>query len=285
MSIDRSINVIVIITLVEMMVATGLSVTFVDVTGVVRSWRLVLRAALANYVCVPVATVGLLLLFDPSSMVAAGFIILAVCPGAPYGPPFTAIAKGNVTIAIGLMVILAGSSAIVAPLLLDYLLRLISSDRPLEVNSTRIVGTLLATQLVPLFVGIAVRQWRPIFAARLQKPANLVSKFLNLLVIGFILFAQAHLLMEIRPLGFVGMITLLVISWAAGWLLGGPSIGTRRAMTLTTSLRNVGVGLVIATGTFAGTAAVTAVLAYGIVEVFGSLLLTLGWNLVHRRSE
>jgi hypothetical protein len=37
----------------------------------------------------------------------------------------------------------------------------------------------------------------------------------------------------------------------------------------------VGVGLVIATGSFPGTPAVTAVLAYGILEILGSLLLAL----------
>jgi hypothetical protein len=49
-------------------------------------------------------------------------------------------------------------------------------------------------------------------------------------------------------------------------------------MTLTTSLRNVGLGLVIATGSFAGTPAVTAVLAYGLFEIVGSLLLALLWS-------
>ena len=44
-------------------------------------------------------------------------------------------------------------------------------------------------------------------------------------------------------------------------------------MMLTTSLRNVGVGLVIANGAFAGTPALTAVLAYGLLEVCGSLLV------------
>ena len=80
---------------------------------------------------------------------------------------------------------------------------------------------------------------------------------------------------EIRLRGYVGMSALLVASWAAGWLLGGPGSDNRRALTLTTSLRNVGVGLVIATSNFGGTAAVTAVLAYGIFEIVGSLLLAL----------
>ena len=161
MSIDRLINALVSITLIEMMAAVGLSVTFSDLVSVARNWRQVLRSALANYVCVPAATVGLLLLFGVQPMVAAGFLILAACPGAPYIPPVVAIAKGNVAVAVGLMLILAGSSAILAPILLYYLLPFVSGSEPLTVDATRIVGTLLVTQLVPLSVEVAMRQWRP----------------------------------------------------------------------------------------------------------------------------
>src|SRR5262249_26857676 len=156
--------------------------------------------------------VGLLLLFRPHPMVAAGFLILAVCPGAPFGPPFTAIAKGNVPVAVGLMVILAGSSAVLAPLLLQYLLPLVSGDEPLSVDATRIAGTLLVTQLLPLCAGVAVRQWRPQLAERLKKPADQVSKALGLLTVGVILFVQFDLFAEIRPRGFAGMLALLAAS-------------------------------------------------------------------------
>jgi predicted Na+-dependent transporter len=53
-----------------MMVALGLGLTWADVFGVARDWRLVAKAALANYVCVPAVTVGLLLLLDPHPMVS-----------------------------------------------------------------------------------------------------------------------------------------------------------------------------------------------------------------------
>jgi BASS family bile acid:Na+ symporter len=49
-------------------------------------------------------------------------------------------------------------------------------------------------------------------------------------------------------------------------------------VALTTSLRNVGLGLVIVTGNFGGTPAVSAALAYGIVEVLGSLAVALWWG-------
>jgi bile acid:Na+ symporter, BASS family len=277
MTLDQLINVLVMVTLIEMMVTIGLQVTFTELVGVARNWRLVTRAALANYVFVPAVTVGLLLLFHPHPMVAAGFLILAVCPGAPFGPPFTAIARGNVSVAVGLMVLLAGSSAFIAPLLLPYLLPLVSGSEPLNVEAAGIAGTLLVTQLLPLCVGAALRQWRPRLAERLRKPANQVGKVLGLLTVGFILIGHYELLAEIRPNSLIGMLALLISSWAAGWLLGGPGGDNRKAMTLTTSLRNVGVGLVIATGSFPGTPALTATLVYGLVEIVGSLLLALAW--------
>lgn len=274
--VDRLINLLVTIMLIEMMVAIGLGVTFRELKEVARDWKLVAQAALANYICVPAATVGLLLLFNSRPMVAAGFLILAVCPGAPFGPPCTKIAKGDVAASVGLMVLLAGSSAVAAPFLLHFLLPLMSEDEPLQVDSVKIVGTLLVTQLLPLLAGLLVRHWKPVVAERIQKPANLLSAVLGLLTISVILVVHFQLLIEIRQRGYAGMLLLLIASWAVGWLLGGPGNELRKAMTLTTSLRNVGVGLVIATASFAGTAAVTAVVAYGILEIIGTLLLAAG---------
>ena len=138
--------------------------------------------------------------------------------------------------------------------------------------------TLLITQLLPLCVGLCVRHWWPRLAERVQKPANLVSSILGLSTVALILIVQFQMLADIRLRGWIGMSALLIASWALGWLIGGPGSDNRKAMALTASLRNVGVGLVIAAGNFAGTAAVTATLAYGVFEILGSLLLALWWG-------
>ena len=278
MTIDGLTNILVSVTLIEMMVAVGLRVTFGDLISVAKNARLVGLAVLANYICVPVATILLLLVFRAQPMVSAAFLILAVCPGAPFGPPCTSIAKGNVAVSVGLMVFLAASSALVAPVLLQLLLPLVSGDEPLKVNAFHLVRMLLLTQLVPLCVGVVLRQWRPALAARLQNPANRLSALLNLTVVGFILAAQFGMLAAIPLRPYAGMVALLICSLAAGWLLGGPGADNRKAMALTTSLRNVGVGLVIATSSFPGTSAVTASLIYGLLEILGSLLLALWWG-------
>src|SRR5262249_27865423 len=53
MTLDRLINALVTITLIEMMVLIGLRVTFAELLDVAKDWHLVARAALANYLLVP----------------------------------------------------------------------------------------------------------------------------------------------------------------------------------------------------------------------------------------
>src|SRR5262245_19770948 len=100
------------------MLAIGLKVAWSEVLSSAKQTQLVALALVANFLLVPAATVGLLWLFNPEPMTAVGFLILAVCPGAPVGPLFAGIAKSDVPSAIGLMVILAALSAVLSPLLL-----------------------------------------------------------------------------------------------------------------------------------------------------------------------
>jgi bile acid:Na+ symporter, BASS family len=278
MSLDRLTNILVTITLIEMMVLIGLRASFAELLQTIRDWRLLARAAAANYLLVPAVAVALLLAFGANPMVAVGFLVLAACPGAPFGPPFAGLARANVPLAVGLMVILTSSSALVSPLLLQVLLPWVAGGEAPHIDLLGIVRALLVTQLLPLLLGLALRHWRPRLAERLLKPFELISKMLNLSVVVLILASQFPMLMEIRLRGFAGMLMLLAATLIIGWLAGGAGSENRRTMALTTALRNVGVGLVIVTGNFAGTPAVSAALAYGIVEVFGSLLVALCWG-------
>src|SRR5262245_54795045 len=278
MTIDQAINVLATITLLEMMVTIGLGVTFAEVARVARSWRLVGQAALANYACFPAATVGLLLLFQADPLVAAGFLVPAVCPGAPYGPPFTGLARGNVVVAVGLMVILAASSALIAPLLLQYLLPLMADDQPLQINATKMVATLLLAQLLPLFIGLGVRQWRPGLADKLKRPAHLLCTVLNLALLVIILVVQFEMLTSIPLRAFAGMLLLLLATLMIGWLLGGPGASGRKTMAITTAVRNAGVSLVIATSSFPGTTTVAATTAYALFQTLSMALIALCWG-------
>jgi len=279
MSLDQVISLLVAVTLIEMSFATGLGVRLADVVGAAKDGQQLLGAGLANYVAVPAAAVTLILLVDADPLVAAGILILAVCPGAPYGPPLTALARGTTATSVGLMVILAGSSVVLAPLLLSVLLPLTTGGADLHVDPLGMLAAIMVIQLLPLCCGFAVSHWRPALAERWRSPMIAISKILNAATLALILISQFPQLLDVvRPGGIIGMLILLGVSLGAGWIAGGPGSGDRKAVALTTAIRNVGLGLVITAGAFAGTPAATAVLVYGLVQLLGSFLLALWWR-------
>jgi bile acid:Na+ symporter, BASS family len=246
-------------------------VTFEQVMVSARDVRLVMRGVVANFLIVPLVTVGLLYCFQAPPLVSAGFLILAVCPGAPVGPSFTEIARGNVPVATGAMVILAALSALLAPPLLTVLLGWLSPESDLHINTLDIVTILLITQLFPLAVGLGLHEWAPRLAEGIAKSVAWIASVLLLTVVTLILATQYQTLAAFRVRGWVGMTLLLTASLGIGWLCGGRCATTRRALAVTTGLRNAAVGLVIVSSNFANTPAVTAVVAYALVSIFGTL--------------
>ena len=281
MSIAQFVNLLAAVTLFEMMVTLGLGVKTSDVLAVGKQMDLLARALLANYVIVPIAAVALLLLFHATPMVAAGFLVVAVCPGAPYAPPFTSLAKGNVTLSIGMMIVLSASSAILAPLMLKVLLPLAVGDTVVSIAAVKMIETLIGAQLLPLCIGLWVRRNRPSVAEKMTKPAGRLSLALNLALLIVIILAELKTLAQIHLRGYVGMMCLVFATLLAGTVVTKRTQDADgKSMILTTSVRNVGVSLVIATASFPGTAAITSATAYAIFQTVAIGLVALAWGRV-----
>jgi BASS family bile acid:Na+ symporter len=257
--------------LVTMMLAMGLRVGGQDLLASARPARRLALGLIANYALVPAVTLGLLKLFRADPMVSVGFLILACSPGAPVGPPITAIARGDVPWAVGMMLVLAGLSAPLTPALLGVLLPLVAPATGLHVSYPRIVRVLLVTQLLPLALGAGFRNAAPGWARRAYKPVGLLANALLLALVGAIVATQYAMLAAIRPRAWLGMGLLLAASLGLGWCCGGPGPARRKALATTTATRNVAVGLVVAARDFAGTPAVAAVVAYGLFSILGAL--------------
>ncbi len=265
------VNTLTLAGLIVMMLSMGLKVTFEEVTASVRNPRQVVTGLIANFVLVPAVTVALLYLFDANPPVSVGFLILAVCPGAPMGPPFTAIARGNVPYATGQMVILAGLSALLSPALLTVLLARLLPASDLRIDYLAIVGTLLVSQLLPLGAGLGIHHWAPKLTRRIVKPTSILANILLLALLVLLLVNEYEFLALISMRGWIGMLLLVIASLSIGWLCGGPARATRKALSVTTGVRNAAVGLVIVSNNFADSAAVSAVAAFALISIFATL--------------
>jgi BASS family bile acid:Na+ symporter len=265
------ITVLNLTALVAIMLSMGLQV---DVRAILVSTRHMLPLVLgliANYAVIPAVTVGLLFLFQANPLVSVGFLILAVCPGAPLGPPIAAVAKGHVPWAVAMMLFLAGLSAILSPALLSVLLPWTAPESNFHVDYLAIVRTLLITQMLPLASGLGIHHMVPRLTRWIAKPVRIIGNASLFALLVLIVGTQYQSLAAIRFRGWTGMCLLLLASLGIGWLCGGPATTARKSMAVTTATRNAAVALVIVADSFAGTPAVTAVVAYGLISTLGAL--------------
>jgi BASS family bile acid:Na+ symporter len=271
MSAAELVKPLSIALLLVMMAGVGMEVSYREVIASFREAGYMLLGMFASFVLVPIVTVLFMRAYEVQPMVAVGFLILAVCPGAPFIPTVSKIAGGNVPVSVGLMLVLAASSAILAPLLLRLLLARLPGTGSVQIDFLAILKTLLVTQLLPLGLALAFHAWKENAAARLASLLKKLSLLLLVVLMAALFVAYWDEFAKLRFSAYVGMLLLFATMFAIGWLLGGPGIARRKTMAFGTASRNAGVGLVIVAGNFANTPAVPAVTVFALVIIFAAL--------------
>ena len=79
-------------------------------------------------------------------------------------------------------------------------------------------------------------------------------------------------------MSYLGMLLLVIATIAAGWVSGRNMNEDQKSMVLTTGVRNVGVGLVIVSSSFPGTAAITAAIAFALFQTIVLALIASAWG-------
>lgn len=253
------------LSLVSLMFWMGMKAKFVDVLASAKNLKLIGLGVLANFILVPILTLGLLHIFFPDNLVCVGFLVLAVCPGAPVGLPFVAIARGDVAVAISQMIILCTISVFLSPLLLGLLFKYLFKEDDLVIDYLKVIQTLFLIQILPLALGFFLHHKAPIFAERSIKVLGMLSNLLLIITVLLILRVEYETLTMIRFLDWMVMLILFFGSLGIGWLCGGSDKRIHTTMVITTGIRNAAIALVIVSNNFSGTPAVTIVVAHSLL--------------------
>jgi bile acid:Na+ symporter, BASS family len=126
-------------------------------------------------------------------------------------------------------------------------------------------------QLLPLLIGIVVGGRAPQLSERLARPLQFIF-FGAAAILIILLFPQivAGVGSIYGSLGMLAMLTIVLLSMAVGWLLGGPATEDRRVLGIGTTLRNVGLCALIATSSLQNTRVAAAVLTYLVIQLIVS---------------
>jgi BASS family bile acid:Na+ symporter len=235
----------VLVFVVTCMLTAGLGLSVGAVVAPLRRIRLVVLSLVANFVLAPALAYGLTALIPLEEAYAIGLLLLGGAAGAPFLPKLAALAKGDMAFSVGLMLLLTVGSVILMPLTLPLLIPGLAAE------PWPLLKPLLFTMLLPLAIGMVIKNRCEQWAAKLRSVFEKVSNISMVLAVALLVGLNFGALLETFGTGAAAVGALFVaLVLAAGWALGGPAPGTRSVLGVGTGQRNVAAALVIATQNF-----------------------------------
>lgn len=257
--------------IVMVVLGLGMHASWRDTWYLFRQPRLLIRSLLSMNVVMPLVATGLVVAFELAMPVKIALLALAVSPVPPLLPNKELKAGGHASYAIGLLVAIALLAIVTVPITVSWFSN--AFDRSGDIAPGRVAKVVLVTILVPLAIGIAVRQWVPAVAAKLARPLAVIGMVLlivSAVPLLVVVWPAVMVLLGDGALLIIG--SMAVIGLVVGHLLGGPDAETRTVLALSTTSRHPAVALAIAAGTgIERASALAAVLLYVLVATLVSV--------------
>ena len=273
--IHLAIQVLTCSALVGLLAGVGLRLTVNDVKGALKRCHLT-AIVLINFFGIPVLTLAGASCFGLKLHTAVAMLLLAASPFAPVVPVFARMARADLALAAGLTASFPLMAILLTPLVAQTGLRILGNADGLEFNMLTSLVTLVATISLPLVMGILVRHWAPNVGQRLLRPMEIISEATGAVSLAFVTVTEFGSIINLGWKAWLSMALISEISLMAGWVVGGPTRGSRQVVALGTSNRNIALALLIAVQSFPGSPVVSAVVGNGLLLI-GLGLLHVGW--------
>ncbi len=203
------------------MLGMGLTLLPEDFQRVTRYPKSVVIGLVCQLILLPI--VGFLIASSVPMQpeIAVGLMVLALCPGGPSANLVTYLAKGDVALAVTLTAFSSVITVFTIPLFVNLSLQYFALQNAaiaLPIGQTML--QIFAIALVPVGLGMLIRQKFPDLACRLEKVANrLATIFLALIILAIVLREWNRLPSLIAQVG-IAVVLLNVVSVLVGFWFG-----------------------------------------------------------------
>jgi BASS family bile acid:Na+ symporter len=190
------------------MFGLGLSLTLGDFARVGRQPKAVVIALVLQLLVLPAICFGLVLLFDLPPILAVGLLLLAASPGGTTANLFSHLYRGDVALNITLTAVNSVIAVVTLPVItnlaIDWFEPADGGSLGLQFGKTLQV---FAVVLVPVALGMLVRQRATAFADRMDKPVRIASAVvLALVIVGTIVAERENITGYISDVGLPALL-------------------------------------------------------------------------------
>jgi bile acid:Na+ symporter, BASS family len=258
------------LTLFVLMLGMGLNLTIRQLSYLWNKPGLLIRVLLASFVLVPLAAAIVVGILPLSTPVRIGIALMSITPGAPL--IYRKISKmgWNATLAASYQVTVSLLAIVFIPVLTVTLNNLYPNQgivTPLEVFKQ-----ILAVQMIPLAIGLAIRAGIPDLAEEME---DFVSRIGNVMFLALGVLILIKGLEQVLNAGILPLLAIALIaaaSLAIGHFLGGTDSSDRATLAIANATRNPGLALVITVLNFTKAAILPTIIVYALVSAIAVAL-------------
>jgi BASS family bile acid:Na+ symporter len=230
---------------VTSMLSVGLGHRLRDLLAPLRSGRAVLRALAANFVLVPLLGAALARLLGLAPALRDGLILVSMAAGAPFLVKLTEHAEHDVGRSATLLLLLLPATVVFMPVFVPV------AAPGTTVSARAIAEPLVLTLLVPMAIGLAVRERHARAGERLRPLLSRASTAALATLVALTVVLNARRILELFGTGAILAVILLVAgAFGIGWALGGEDVQNRGILGLGTAQRNIAAATVVADRAF-----------------------------------
>jgi BASS family bile acid:Na+ symporter len=260
------------------MLSVPLETTRGEIITTLRNLDLMGRALLANFAIIPILGFGIARIFDLPPDIKIGFLLLSMAPGGLLALQFARVSNGNRVFAVALLFVFCLLAIMITPLLV---LLFFPREGAGKLPFAWLIMMMFLLIVLPALVGRGLQMLIPQHAPKIGLWLGRLS------IVVFIIAAvtagryKSAAIKLTGTYGIAAIVFLILASWVVGWLLGGPEIRNRKVLAISSSMRNVGVCLPIATNYFAGTDVSIPMLAFSglMIPMNAVFALSMAWVL------
>jgi BASS family bile acid:Na+ symporter len=201
------------------MFGLGLSLTLADFKRVITFPKPVIVGLACQMLVLPVVCFAIAKATDLPPELAVGLMLLAASPGGATANLFSHLAHGDVALNVSLTAVNSVLSLLTLPLIVNFAMEsFMGAGQYIPMQLDKIVQV-FAIVLVPVAIGMTIRNKRPDFAERSAKPVRILSAVVLLLVVaGVVAKERAHIGDYFQQVG-VAALAFNVASMAVGYFV------------------------------------------------------------------
>ena len=266
------------IALALIMLTLGLGLTIKDFTRVIKQPKDFIVGLICQLILLPIVAFIIIKVFQTSTELALGLMIIAAAPGGVTSNVLTKFANGDVALSISLTAIVSLISIISVPLIIfgsADLLNIETSTTNISMNEIALKMFFVVT--LPVIVGMILRKFFPFFSNE-EQLIQRISIFLFIIVFVAIWVEEnQNIIFYIKQSGIITLV-LNIIMMVLGYYVAkifASGIEQRKCISLECGLQNGTLAVFVATQIFDEITYIVPTATYALIMFVTSIFFVL----------